>query len=485
MINFALLPTLLALINSSGINNVNFDSLPVEEKNYIIECLNNKENDLFQMFDYSYFETPTLRNQPASETIKNLPDYLDSNYSDYTWNLNLEKSCSIIDVSGSAPINLNEKQYYKDSIYHAIDYLDLSTSYGGCGNIAMIGILDYFSRGLNYFQIINDVESTIQKNQLCIDVLGNTETHQFGDLTWTFPFDYSASFNNLIDSYFLGDRISSTWLVNFLNLNTNILKETLKTQIQKGLPVTIYTFDCPQYGSFSNHYSNIFAYETWTGSDGNNEIELTFLKGRINNRDDYNNDLSYYCNIDILEGNYCGIITYDFINENNQLMPDSFFSQFVNNNNQGQYFYYEKSEVIDPEEENYKWINTKRLRCSYIENEYLVLSPKRNGAGTAYLEIEFQSIINYLSFDIGIWGYNEDTANQDFKIQYYENSSWNNHIEIGLGTISPKNKDFLTNKKIRFKQNIRKFRFITNHNNPNGDSNKGRIVLDNINVFYG
>lgn len=36
MINFALFPTLLALINSSGINNVNFDSLPMEEKTILL-----------------------------------------------------------------------------------------------------------------------------------------------------------------------------------------------------------------------------------------------------------------------------------------------------------------------------------------------------------------------------------------------------------------------------------------------------------------
>jgi len=52
------------------------------------------------------------------------------------------------------------------------------------------------------------------------------------------------------------------------------------------------------------------------------------------------------------------------------------------------------------------------------------LSPKRENAGTAFLEIEFSEEISFMTFDIGIWSKKEGINTQTFKIQYYYNNEW-------------------------------------------------------------
>lgn len=52
-------------------------------------------------------------------------------------------------------------------------------------------------------------------------------------------------------------------------------------------------------------------------------------------------------------------------------------------------------------------INTERLRCGYIENSYINLSPRREGAGYAYLEMSFNKPVYSVLYSIGYWSASE------------------------------------------------------------------------------
>ena len=83
---------------------------------------------------------------------------------------------------------------------------------------------------------------------------------------------------------------------------------------------------------------------------------------------------------DLLSVLTSGVIYYE-VKDNNQLIrPNDFSKEFVNGNGQGQYYFYDKTaDIITSDGFNF---GTKRLRCGYIEDKYLVLSANRKDAGT-------------------------------------------------------------------------------------------------------
>lgn len=48
-------------------------------------------------------------------------------------------------------------------------------------------------------------------------------------------------------------------------------------------------------------------------------------------------------------------------------------------------------------------INTRRLRCGYIENSYVVLSPRRENAGEAFLEMNFDKPVYAFMYSVCLW----------------------------------------------------------------------------------
>lgn len=48
-------------------------------------------------------------------------------------------------------------------------------------------------------------------------------------------------------------------------------------------------------------------------------------------------------------------------------------------------------------------IDTKRLRCGYIKDSYVVLSPRREGAGEAYLEMNFNKPVYAFMYSVCLW----------------------------------------------------------------------------------
>lgn len=161
------------------------------------------------------------------------------------------------------------------------------------------------------------------------------------------------------------------------------------------------------------------------------------------------------------------------------------FSSFVNNSGQGQYFFYEKQKKL--EFENGLKMNTRRLRCSYIENQFLVLSANRENAGKAFLELEFEKSLKAIQFNIGLWSSIEaiTSANSTVFLQYKtENGEWITAMEfmkIGMH----EGKYNLDSFYVPFENaDVFSIRFIVNVTNPGGDRNKGRVVLDNLTFYF-
>lgn len=108
-------------------------------------------------------------------------------------------------------------------------------------------------------------------------------------------------------------------------------------------------------------------------------------------------------------------------NVNSVLIPDYGYEE--------QYFFYTKSKVINST--GGEAINTRRKRTGYIEEEYIVLSPRRSNAGLAYLEFIFNHPVDAICVDLTMWSNSEllDTSNSS---AYIASSTDGNRYPIQL-----------------------------------------------------
>ncbi len=128
---------------------------------------------------------------------------------------------------------------------------------------------------------------------------------------------------------------------------------------------------------------------------------------------------------------------------------------------------------------------TQRIRCGYINKQYLTLSAKCKNAGLAYLQMDFTQDIQSFDFSMAIWS-NEEYLNQNSKITLEtKNKSGNYNIEytFNIAEIS-KNKDALNNYSFAFNKETYGIRIKVTTNQVNYEKNKGRVVLSDFKIKH-
>lgn len=336
------------------------------------------------------------------------------------WRITSKKS--VKDVSGHLPVEVKGSDtdlYPTSDIETAIETSGIASSYGGCGPLAMIGILDYFARYENYTSIMNNPQNSTDRIQLAYDVFTETNTIEMpklkneeavlareststfsggGKNTLTLPGDYVNAFNSLMSTkYNLNNQLSAHsqgWMLTSLSSKINKIKQS----IDLGLPVTVYA-GLAGSGDLGNHYVNVYEYQNWMGIDRDGKaINNVVFNVRVNWG--WGQSSPRYMDATMLSAAFSGVIYYE-VKDNNQLIrPIDFSTDFVNENGQGQYFFYEKTADITTLDGF--TFGTSRLRCGYIENQYLVLSANRSGAGLATLEMNFNINVKAMNFDISL-----------------------------------------------------------------------------------
>lgn len=410
-------------------------------------------------------------------TDSNILSKLNSAYPDYTWSQSYGLSSKYV------PIEMKSTDFPQSDIEKAIEVSGVDSKYGGCGPIAMMGIFDYFARYLECSTIMNNPENSSDRVILATQVLEEVTTYEVGwqgdRQTLTFPWDYCSGFNKLMQDFDL--PITASYVVSGIaGGHKDEYLSIVKDYLAKGFPVTMFVGINSYSGVFSEHYVNVFAYEYWTGINNNGDIiEKCFFKTRLN----LGTSAVFYADSEILDYALCGIIYYDFDGGKGQVFTASDFSNLINESTgNGQYFFYEKSAPVT--NSNNFTVNTVRLRCSYIENQYLVLSANRLNAGEAYLEFDVGNDIHMLTFDMCLWSSSEGLIGEYVGVEYYDSSKneWIVIKEINpiyLSTFKP----LMNNFVLGFPRNVSRFRFRVLKSNPTVSQNKGRVVLDNITIY--
>lgn len=420
-----------------------------------------------------------------SKEITDIATHLATYYPGYTWVKDASNSGTTADVSNAIPIEMKSDDFPQEEIYQGVINAGLAdkTNYGGCGPIAALGILDYFARYLGYDEIIADPTDSEQRIALSTEYFENVtfsifSTEAKGTLVW--PWETASAFNEVIANCGLQGVITAkdTWSL-FAGEHPQYWRAIVE-DIDEGIPVTMFTGKASGEGKFSEHYTNIYGYETWTGINPSTGVRMTkrFVQARLNFR---MGSKIYYCDADIFNCGQVGIIRYsvDYANSYSFYASD-FANTFVNSSGGGQYFFYDIQQPVTLS--NGITLSTNRLRTSYIENKYLVLSPNRANAGTAYLDMEFPHDVTRLTFDAAMWSSLEGAIYEDFVIQYYDNG-WVDHIEIDPYRLSA-SKTSPDSFTVLFPKGSERVRFYATHKYPTITRNKGRICLDNFNVEY-
>lgn len=125
-------------------------------------------------------------------------------------------------------------------------------------------------------------------------------------------------------------------------------------------------------------------------------------------------------------------------------------------------------------------LETERLRCGYIEEQYVNLSPNRYDAGDAYLELRSSLPIYVFVANISFWSTSEQlySASGDYAyLQYLDKTGeWKTCFDLLAENLSTDR-----TKQNRFEKDFLEgtygIKFVAHKEKPNTKRNKGRISI--------
>lgn len=137
-------------------------------------------------------------------------------------------------------------------------------------------------------------------------------------------------------------------------------------------------------------------------------------------------------------------------------------------------------------------VTTNRLRCGNIKDttnggkEYTVISAKKSGAGTAYLEYSFSSPIKNFDIYLSMWSTSESLTSSSgtATLQYQDaNGEWVTLVDLLASNMS-KDKTNMSNYDCDLPAGVTEIRVYSTVKSATGSSNKGRICIGDLTVIY-
>lgn len=132
---------------------------------------------------------------------------------------------------------------------------------------------------------------------------------------------------------------------------------------------------------------------------------------------------------------------------------------------------------------------TNRLRCGYTQSEYITLSPRKAGEGTAYLEYNFTNPVYKIDVNLSFWSDDEryrgaNVAEARIEYQRLCENTYLPALDL-LTADLPTDRTQQKTYTISFPGGTRHFRFYTHFDYMSGytDRNKGRISIGNMRIY--
>lgn len=273
--------------------------------------------------------------------------------------------------------------------------------------------------------------------------------------------------------------------------NTTLVEEyPLAQQIMVG-EYKWYNFTAPEDGIYTfQTYSDIdtygeFFYKIVPGYSTNNKIKTNDdFESNRNFKLDFplNKGRTVFLRVSTFKYSYSGLYSLlvkktNELNSHSETIADNFFEFEGSYNKETQKKTLYTSSQIE--------VNTERLRTGFIENKYLTLSARNISTDNAYLKITTNKNLFKLKFDLGLWS-NREYIDNNSKIDLYviDQNNYNYLIEsFDIKNLS-KNKDHLDTFEYNIKQHAKGFMLKVTTEKVNYSTNKGRVVISNINLSY-
>lgn len=120
---------------------------------------------------------------------------------------------------------------------------------------------------------------------------------------------------------------------------------------------------------------------------------------------------------------------------------------------------------------------TRRLRCGFIENRYVVLSPRRESAGEAYLQIQPSRTVYSLVYSALWWSASEYPETAKLLVRDYM-GNWTEAVDLAESDL-PEGGTYPHRELLYFPSGITGIRFEATAEAV-GDRNKGRLCIDDL-----
>ena len=132
---------------------------------------------------------------------------------------------------------------------------------------------------------------------------------------------------------------------------------------------------------------------------------------------------------------------------------------------------------------------TARLRCEYIEKQFVNLSPRKSGFDTAYLEYTFKNPVDSISINLSFWSRDERYNGSNRAVAYIEykelgTDEWKKKLDLlnDINLSTDRTQQNVVN--LEFPLKTREIRLYAHFDYIYGqnDRNKGRISIGEINI---
>lgn len=359
---------------------------------------------------------------------------------------------SVNGVIGSNTFETGETIDASDIVYSNLKLQLINSNYDVVAENESIG-------NLNYLSYVNTNNSTAYLIRVVLDGTKTT-----GDMEY-YGFNYSIDSNkylavvNLTENNYLDEYPTFEWEI--LNNPYNLVSANYK----------LCFLDCSGEVIFEKVFDTSINSYTLSEEEWRAIIEL-------DNRD-YYVYLKYYSstnsNVCYFSEMYCGTEPRDY-NNKVQIKPADwgFDARY--------YFESEGIKTTMMQIDNLT-ITTSRLRCGYIENQYINLSPYREDAGEAYFEMIFNQPIYSFMYGITMWSLSEKIYSGDVTahllVKDWATDEWIEVKDLVNDILLPTSRTSVDRYIESFPNGIDGIKFYMT-SPATGDRNKGRICIDDI-----
>lgn len=407
--------------------------------------------------------------EPAADVdvITSPLTYLGNLFPDYSWELIHENDTSF--VSGLIPVEVKGVMFPESCITTALEEGNYPSSYGGCGPIAMMGIFDYFARALDYSFICTSTNNaTNTQTDLAAEVLASVNTIELGNgTTFTDLISYQEGFEAVVANHGLSSVFTMTkdWTV--LGGIQNLLWNRVVANINLGMPLTLATYFGNGGYNFGGHYSNIYGYSEWLGTNQfGNTLTRRFLKGRLNFGNSENS--IKYCDASVLGNPMLTLFAHHYITQSSYDIYPSAFSGHSSP-------IYPSASTSGMILNNGHLLYTERKRAGFTNN-YLTFSANKIGEGESYLSLATTHTINSASFDFRQWSSAEYIQNETIAIQFYRSGTWYDRVVFSADALEGGS----ALKFVLFPNTTMKIRIKITCFSPTATTDGGRIRLNKV-----